>query len=184
MSSKNKIKIFKSSQKCKGFSLIEILVAIFVFILVMAMLTGTFSSFLKSYSNAKKIQKDAEDAQYAMNLMAKTIRTSGLITVSSPVTAFPLRIFDYSQSSCIEYSYVPAPSNAIGVASNLTANNPASCLLASMPTPSILVGNIANSPSITAVQTNGTTLGKVTISLQVQDSASTIPIQMSVSLRQ
>jgi len=188
MKLKNKIKILKFSKKSKGFSLIEVLVAMFIFLLAISLLIGGFSSFFKNYIVAKKIQKDVENAQYAMNFMAKTLRTSALITTTPPITAFPFRAFDYSQTAnnCIEYNY----SSSMITSSSVTKADPDECSAAPMPTATALTSNDITGAHITAIPTISSNYGKVTIVLYVQDQSSTvnqpsaIPIQMSVSLRQ
>lgn len=89
-----------------GFSLVESMIAVFIFSLVAIMLTGVFSGFLKSYKSAKKAQRSAESAQYAINLMAKSIRSS---TFAPGVTFGPMnqvmRMFDKSRSQCVVYKY-------------------------------------------------------------------------------
>ena len=170
----------------KGFSLIEVLIAIFIFILTITMLAGSFSSFFKNYTNSKKMQKDVENAQYAMNLMAKTIRTSSVPNASGSMGTF--RIFDYSHptDNCIEYKYA---SSMITV-SSVTKTDPTECNAASMPAAAALTSNNITGAYVLATPTSGSTLGKVTVVLSVQDQSSTvnkpyaIPIQMSVSLRQ
>lgn len=188
MKQKSKIKKQQESKKAclparRGFSLIETLIAIFVFSLAMAMVVGAFSSFYKTYVNSKKIQRDVESAQYAMNLMAKTLRTSSVVAVNaSPMTAATtFDFYDYSQSSCIRYTYDPVgkilrSGTQTGVAS------PAACNYPSI-SPTTFTGSIVN-PSVIATPTAGAVLGKVTVSLSVQSGISLLPIQMSVSLRQ
>ena len=187
MKLKNKFKIKKFFKKSKGFSLIEVLVAMFIFILAITMLIGGFSSFFKNYIVAKKIQKDVENAQYAMNLMAKTLRTSSVVSNSSAFSP-ALIIYDYSQNLCIEYSY---SDNAIKYRTSATPpanlSDPSSCSFSGTPTS--MTSNDIIHAYVAATQT-GATLGKVTIVLYVQDQSGTvnqpsaIPIQMSVSLRQ
>lgn len=182
--------IVKQKNKTKkGFSLLETLIAILVFSLAMVMLVGVFSNFLKNYAKVKKTQKNIENAQYTMNLMAKTIRTSEIASSIGPDVwdaATNLDLFNYSQGKCIRYSY---NGSAIQVQTN-TGGTPATladCDFNSLTSPANLVTNITGA-SISATPTiNGgasPVYGRVTISLKVQDGASEIPIQMTVSLRQ
>jgi len=96
-------------QNKQGFSLVELMVAIFVFSVIMTAVVGVFARTASSFKRAKDIQKNLEDAQYAMNLMAKTIRTSSIvkcdedICVSTGETYASIRIMDYSQDKCIGY---------------------------------------------------------------------------------
>ena len=171
MKQKNKTK--------KGFTLLETLIAVFIFALAMVMISGAFANLLKNYAQAKKTQKNIENAEYAINLMAKTLRTSRLVVTNN---FFPLRVFDYSQTSnnCIEYNYIDTDITV----SSLTTIDTGCTELALLTGSSILANNITSSPSVTAIKTAGSAFGKITISMEVQDGASTIPIQMSVSLRQ
>ena len=174
-------------QKSKhGFSLIEVIVSVAVFSLAITMLMGTFSGFLKNYSGAKKIQRDVENAQYAMNLMVKTIRTSEVSLVSSSV----LNTFDYSQASgnCIKYKIDGDMVQSRVSNQGVPATKLSECVWSGTDTVNQMTPNneiISSDSSITATPSAGVTRGKVTIVLSVQGSTTTaIPIQMSVSLRQ
>lgn len=91
----------------RGFSLLEVIVAVFIFSLIMVAVTGTFANFSVSYRNTRATQKDLENAQYAINLMAKVIRTSNVIKCNggscSAADYTSISIFDNSQDKCIVY---------------------------------------------------------------------------------
>jgi len=172
----------------RGFSLIETLVAVFVFSLVVTLISGALSSFLKNYADVKKSQRYLEDAQYAMNILAKTLRSSSL--VGGNTTTFPLDVFDYSQatSNCIRYSY-DGTNKKIQVKA-FTAADLASCttaaLTANAATPTDFINNVAQAPAISAIASLPPVFGKITLALKIQATGdgSSVPIQMSVSLRQ
>jgi Tfp pilus assembly protein PilV len=191
------IYIMKQENKTKkGFSLIEILVALFVFILAITMIVGVFANFLNNYVQTKRTLRDIENVQYAMNLIAKTVRTSA---VKSSV-GFPLQIFDYSQDDfsagsegkCISYEY-NLGSQTIEMATTEDADpkSISDCTWSDLGSYAVLANNIT-AASVEASQSDyGTVaeIGKVTMSLQVQDTIMNntrqpITIQMSVSLRQ
>lgn len=92
----------KKIKNKKGFSFIEVIVATFIFSLVMIAISMTFSSLFGGYKGAKIIQKNLENAQYAMNLMAKSLRTS---SINSDGTLSDIIAYDYSQSKCIHYRF-------------------------------------------------------------------------------
>jgi len=97
----------KKNNKKKGFTLIEVLVALFVFIVTITAATGSFASLMSANKKIKEIQKSTEDAQFVMNLIAKTIRTSRIKTADSgghPVSA--IEVYDYSQKKCIAYKII------------------------------------------------------------------------------
>lgn len=189
MKKKNKTKKDCLPRK-QGFSLIETLIAVFIFSLVMTMLIQIFVGFLKNYTKSRTTQRDIENVQYAMNLMAKTIRTSDVPNFSGQMTSF--MVFDYSQTAgnCIRYTY-DLNSSTISISLG-TAGNLADCSLPStvMSNPTVFVNNVVDAEiDSEKTVTGGPSIdyGKVTISLQVKDAMEGIartPIQMTVSLRQ
>lgn len=108
----------------KGFTLVETLIAIFIFSLIMTMISGIFADFMKNYFVQRENQKNVENAIYILSLMEKTIRTSVVYTKSSatvnnintdgtvvPVLDFKvndgnrLMLYDNSQLKCIVYHF-------------------------------------------------------------------------------
>lgn len=90
----------------KGFTLIEVVVAMGIFTIIMGGSAGAFANAFKSYKGAKNINENLKNAQYAMNLMAKTFRTSSIASANSS-TATQIVIYDHSRPSnkCIRYSF-------------------------------------------------------------------------------
>ena len=165
----------------RGFSLVESLIAVFIFSLVAAMLAGAFSGFLKNYANAKKAQRSAESAQYAMNLMAKSLRTSSLIT-----TNFPLDTFDYSQGKCIRYGFT-ANKLQVATTTDVSPADPSACTWATATSYADLTSADIQGALVTATPSTDPVFGKITIALNVKEvgqTTSALPIQMTVSLRQ
>lgn len=164
----------------------EMIVAIFVFSLVMTTVTATFVSVINSRKKVKAIQQDMEDARYAMELMAKSLRTSSVTSSDSA----DIRIYDYSQGKCIEYKFDSAsnklqsgsgtptdPDDAIGTCNYGTLSN-------------LTNGNISDVHFVAAKSVGGAKVGKVTIALKVcyndicsGSGGDTAMIQTTVSLR-
>jgi prepilin-type N-terminal cleavage/methylation domain-containing protein len=178
----------------RGFSLIEMIIAIFIFSLIMAAVTGAFVSAFSSRNKAKAIQRNIEDARFAMEIMAKTLRTSSVVDYypSSSIT-----FIDYSQAkNCTKYyldSYGKLKSivDYSVVGSDLDTLK-TDCRNASFSsgTESIMISGTLNDFSVQADLSDGTPsskqLGKVTISMTVcADSAcqTDSTIQTTVSLR-
>ncbi|MFA5986221.1 MAG: prepilin-type N-terminal cleavage/methylation domain-containing protein [Parcubacteria group bacterium] len=63
----------------KGFTLIELMVSIFIFLIIMTAIVGIFARQIQAYRNARVSQNDLENAQFAMNYMAKTLRTATVL---------------------------------------------------------------------------------------------------------
>jgi hypothetical protein len=76
-------------------------VALFVFLIIMLSLSGTFTQSFAGYKNTRAVQKDVENAQFALNLMAKELRTSTVVSASGPHPS--VKFYDHSKSICFEY---------------------------------------------------------------------------------
>lgn len=195
----------KNKKNRNGFTLVETLVAVLVFSLTAVMLSGAFSGFLKTYNEAKRIQKGVESAQYALNLMAKTIRTSFVQKGSLPAVldatnpryySWPLNLYDYSQGLCVQYNLVNNPSTGMnklqmGTINPTISGDPSTCSygvgmnINDVTSEDIKSGFLNYLPSNTSSATPY--YGLVTISLHVKEPGQTsgeVPIQTTVSLRQ
>ena len=94
----------RAVKNSKGFTLIELMVSIFVFSLVMTSATAVFAKVFRARQKSNAIQKNIEDTRYAMELMAKSLRMSSIISSTSPSQANgSILSYDYSQGKCIRY---------------------------------------------------------------------------------
>lgn len=182
MLNKNK----KNIKKKKGFSLVETLIALLVFSFIIVMLMGSFSSLLKNYANVKKTQRGMESAQYVINLMAKTIRSS-VINPTFPSTAqSQIIMFDNSRSLCVVYKY---EAGVLQVASGGAGTDITTCV-ASQPTSftPLTASNELSGFSFSGVPTDITdpanpVFGKISIMADVYGGNAS-KMQTTVSLRQ
>lgn len=172
----------------RGFTLLEIIVALFVFSIAMVAVTAIFASFISANRTTKNTQKALEDAEQAMNIMTKEIRTSSVaFTSGSPVTT--LGILEYSDPAgpqCIGYRFngtniqYTAP---VAVASGL----PTDCTQAVLTAAGATYANLINTPitggSFIVTPSAPQTVGKVTILMSVTAGTIQTPIQGTVSLR-
>lgn len=93
----------------KGFSLLEAIISIAVFTLIMIATVETFSSMIQTKAEADRMRESHQKAQIAIESITKSIR-SGVVIDPAPTTpltsnASTIRIYDFSQSLCIEYSF-------------------------------------------------------------------------------
>ncbi|MEI7749486.1 MAG: type II secretion system protein [Candidatus Moraniibacteriota bacterium] len=88
----------------RGFTLIELIVSMGVFIVMITTVSATFASGFASYGNARDLERDVESAQYAMNTLAKYLRTSTIIDSTPSSVVF----YDYSSNRCFEYEITGA----------------------------------------------------------------------------
>jgi prepilin-type N-terminal cleavage/methylation domain-containing protein len=185
------LQVKKISTTKSGFSLIEALVAIFVFSIVAVMLAVLFSGFLKNYNASKKTQRSAENTQYVINLMAKTIRGSILLPGPAFGDASQITMFDTSRSMCVIYKYETgvlkmstAGDNGITIADVTKCNTTAAPMLAIF-SELTKFGEVSKVSFTGIPSTDGPPrfFGKVLISANIAGSNSST-IQTTVSLRQ
>lgn len=175
----------------QGFTLIEVIVSVFVFLIIMTAVTNTFTSGFSSYKNTKIAQKNVEDAQFALNLMAKELRTSTVVSSGSAIPQPVITFYDYSQSLCLRYR-IDTSNNlqrgsisvlASDIASDCTTGVPdASFGMQNMITENINYGRFLITPSVAGATPRA---GRVTVMLDINKSGTSqhAYIQTTVSLR-
>ncbi|NTW27211.1 MAG: prepilin-type N-terminal cleavage/methylation domain-containing protein [Candidatus Moranbacteria bacterium] len=188
MKKKSTIKNVLSSTK-KGFSLVESLLAVFIFSMVAVMTASTFSGLLKNYIVAKKIQRNSESAQFVMNLMAKTIRSS--VLPASPVSYLNVNniaMFDNSSAQCVIYKFDAGVLKMVSAGAADGATDISKCDAVTTPVladsnlvPLTNAGEIDNI-SFSGVPSSGAVVGRIVIMAKVGGSDAS-EIQTAVSLR-
>jgi len=88
----------------KGFSLVEMLVAMFIFSLVIGIVSQIFTQAFVGYREQKRLQSNIESAQFAINTIAKELRTASVVSAGGGNLS-SIEFFDYSQSTCFLYSF-------------------------------------------------------------------------------
>ena len=178
-----------NNAKKNGFTLIEVLVSIFIFSLLMIVASNFFGSSIFGYRNSKSIQKDLESAQYAMNIITKTLRTSKVIISNSNM----IRVYDYSRKTggkCIVYQF----SDNKKLVSGSANSDEKDCESASITTKEMATNYINNFKfSVVPSPADPKVVGRVTISAEVcatlncagtvYGEKDTARIQSTVSLR-
>jgi prepilin-type N-terminal cleavage/methylation domain-containing protein len=160
-----------------GFTLIELLISTFIFAIIMTVVAGIFGNAISSYRYAYSSQQTVEDAQYAMNYIAKILRTSSIQSQSSTRVV----VYDYSRAQCAEYEIES------GVVTERTASPTGEpfdspCSGASFgSTRELVVGDVAGAFDIDS-STDGY-VGKVTMRLKITLHDAVTRMQTSVSLR-
>lgn len=175
-----------SNTSNRGFTLIEVIVSVAVFLIVMTAVTNTFTSGFSNYKSVKKAQKNLEDVQFAMNLIAKELRTSTVVVPDTNDTVSTIRFYDYSQGACIEY--VISATQITKAKVNIATMSGCSSANLGTATPLVQLGSatgaLISGRFIVRPSVSGSVAGKVTISLQIRESATQIArIQSTVSLR-
>lgn len=173
-------KIKKSKVKKRGFTLIEALVAVFIFALMMTAVSNIFAKIIRTHHDTRNVQENLESAQYAMNLMMKTLRTSSVVNDGSSNL---VRIYDYSQQKCIQYEF----SGSSLLYSSAGGGDEITCATDALTVnPNLVEGSISSGTFDTIASSKvvgSEAMGKATISMTVSQGNDTVHIQSSVSLR-
>lgn len=172
------IRVF-SQKNQGGFTLIEVLVAVAIFLVVMAATSYIFTRAFAGYKETKALQHDIENAQYVLNLLAKELRTSS-IAGSGPTW---VQFIDYSQNVCFRYR-VNGESLQVARASASSLSACQSSGVGSGSYTTISTGTVSGNFFVTSSTQSPKTVGKVTVSLVISEGTVHVArIQTTVSLR-
>jgi len=168
-----------SISKKRGFSLIEVLVATFIFALAMSAVSQIFVSAFSAYHREKVIQNNLENAQFALNTLTKQLRgSSASSNIFSGVDSY-----NYATGLCTRYFI----STIFGVTAlrsiSLTVNGTNNgCTNVTQGSLKEIVRLASGYISVTSSLPDR--VGKVTISLHISDSGQfPAHLQTTVSLR-
>lgn len=169
----------------KGFTLIEVMIALFVFLIITLAMAQTFTQSFSGYKHAKALQRDLENAQFALNLIAKELRTSTVTSFSASHVVF----YDYSQSICFDYEF---SSNQLFVAKKVigTLTDPFTDCAGGFSAPVPIVktqspaGTVTGDFAVTPSTQTPQSVGRVAVSLEISEGPNhTAHIQTTASLR-
>jgi len=175
--------------KLKGMTFVEAIIGIFIFGVVMIAVTNIFTSSFNGYKKAEKMAKNIENAQYAMSVMTKSLRTSKIHFIS----ASAILAYDYSEVACNEYSFsggqITRKKNQIAYLGLGDCDLGTS--VATPITTQFMQGSFSGAPSANDTAPIADTMGKVTIRVKVCSEANcpvnskndTANLQTTVSLR-
>ena len=174
----------------KGFSLMESMIAMFIFSMFMVVVTGFFSKFIFVGKNAQQLQQNLEDTQFAMNRVAKVLRTSVIINPSSNNANHPrVRVFDYSQNKCIEYEF-SGNSFLEKISGNASSTGDPKAWCAGLSSASLSSGSLIQYPrgvaidgKFSIVPSTATQAGRVLMNVEMTRGNHSVTAQTSMSLR-
>lgn len=87
-------KIKRNNKSVQGFSLIEMLIVLFVFAILAIVATQTLTLSLRGSKKSESVSKNRENIQYAVNVMDRLLRNARDITCATPSPATSNRV-DY-----------------------------------------------------------------------------------------
>ena len=86
-----------------AFSLLEVVVSLAAFSIIMLGTIQIFAQSTRSYKQTKVVQENLETIQFALNTIAKELRTSSIVASSVGAVTSTITLYDYSQGRCIQY---------------------------------------------------------------------------------
>lgn len=89
--------------KKRGFSLIEVIVAMFISTVIILSVTAAFASAFRAQKKAREVQKSIEEAKATLEYMAKIIRMSSNIKELDGGAS--VHMYNKSTNQCVKYSF-------------------------------------------------------------------------------
>lgn len=169
------------------------MVAIGMFTLIMLAVMQIFATSFASYRDTKKVQRNLQATQFAINTMAKELRTSSVLTASGASSTLNILFIDYSQNggrgTCIRYWVLNGELRKASL--DMSASDPnqnrSDCATAAVVFRGVLARGIsASSQNIIQSEDDSPgprVVGRVTVGLKVGSEAYNEVFQTSVSLR-
>lgn len=157
-----------------GFSLIEVLVAMFISTLIIISITAAFASAFKAQKKAREIQKSIEESKVAMEYMAKIIRMSG--NIKSVSGGDGVSMYNKSTEKCVVFTYDAGnieeekctPSSEDDPCSNGTSGD---CTGSSYGSPNAITSNgILDNVKFNVSSGSGTAIDTVTIFMKIKST--------------
>ncbi len=176
------------NKKHKGFSLLEMIIAIGIFSLVVVVAISTFVSITSVRKKTGEIQRNMENARAAMGSVAKALRNSDIITPGSSGNTNTILAYNYSQERCERYSF--SGSNLAYFFRDVSQadyeNDKTLCNSGLGGSFNMLSGTVSGGTFNVVPSVAGSSVGRVTILMQIQNTAGGVDkalAQTTVSLR-
>jgi len=182
--------MLRNRRSSKGFSLLEVVMAMGAFTIIIMGVMQITTQGSKSYRGMKAIQTNLETAQFALNLMAKELRTSSVVSSSTGGTVSSIVFFDYSQNRCIQYRADESTGMVMKRSHSFVSANPdtnrSDCegYVFAEPYETLLSG-LSNQVVIVdpSEAVPDPAVGRVTVSLTIGTAGAAATAQTTVSLR-
>lgn len=171
----------------KGFSLLEVMIVVFIFTLMMVVVTAYFAKMATVNQTTKQLQRNLEDVQLAFNLIGKTLRTAVVVVPSTPSTnTSTIRLYDYSQRECIEYAFSTNSITARSISGPPSGDEKSWCQTVLMGASASIVSTLDGAQvfgKFLVTPSTDSVAGRVTMMATVKRGTNLSSVQTTVSLR-
>jgi|LFRM01.1.fsa_nt_gb prepilin-type N-terminal cleavage/methylation domain-containing protein len=192
-----KIKFIEKSKKTHfsgkhGFTLIEVVVAIGIFVIIASASSAAFTAMFGAYKGARNLNENLKNSQHAMNLINKTLRTSTVISPSADGESSTVTVYDFSQGECFKYDFTGTSLYESRGAVVMSSGNYTCPSLGSMTkmTSGVVEGRFNVIRSVGSEDSSGPVsekVGRITTAMKISNGEGTykkiVNLQSTVSLR-
>ena len=192
-----KIKFIEKSKKTHfsgkhGFTLIEVVVAIGIFVIIASASSAAFTAMFGAYKGARNLNENLKNSQHAMNLINKTLRTSTVISPSADGESSTVTVYDFSQGECFKYDFTGTSLYESRGAVVMSSGNYTCPSLVSMTkmTSGVVEGRFNVIRSVGSEDSSGPVsekVGRITTAMKISNGEGTykkiVNLQSTVSLR-
>ena len=192
-----KINFFKKTKRVnysvrQGFTLIEVVVAIGIFVIIASASSAAFTAMFGAYKGAKNLNENLKNSQHAMNLINKTLRTSTVISPSADGESSTVTVYDFSQGECFKYDFIGTSLYESRGAVVMSSGNYTCPSLVSMTkmTSGVVEGRFNVIRSVGSEDSSGPVsekVGRITTAMKISNGEGTykkiVNLQSTVSLR-
>lgn len=198
-----KIKFIEKSKKTHfsgkhGFTLIEVVVAIGIFVIIASASSAAFTAMFGAYKGARNLNENLKNSQHAMNLINKTLRTSTVISPSADGESRTVTVYDFSQGECFKYDFTGNSlyeSRGAVVMSSGNYTCPSLGLMTKMTSGVVegrfnvvtSEGGVYTNPSGDVIGPKSVKVGRITTAMKISNGEGTykkiVNLQSTVSLR-
>ncbi len=172
----------------------ELIISVAVFSIIMTSIVGIFVGIFSSYSKSRNIDNNLQNAQQAINLIAKSIRTSSVLQCNdgncvTDSNYSKVKIYDYSQKKCIYYQFASASGKNVLRYLTKDVGDSSTCSADSMNgTPSEIISDgVTGYFRVVPSSKSSARVGRITITMKVTSGygskSDTANIQSTLSLR-
>lgn len=164
----------------KGFSLVESLVTIFIFVLIILVSIGAFVSLNIYRKRAKDMQAKMETARTVMEMMAKKIRVSTNVAYENDIAAKTSKLwavyYPNNNPYCMYYEFdFSDPKNLVLYSAERNYQDPDNCRNSGIDLPEnnfkkVLASGLKGKFFAIKTDKSTSTIGRATISIELEGS--------------